>query len=147
MRYLLATILTPVLIENIGEYGIMYDDLNDYSIWYEKQCLTENTTLKQAREFCKARIRRNGKIVFVLNTYFLNIRGQTFSKYVDEDRWHMRYHFPWIGFYPILQDVKEGTPLFDNLIDDFIEAEKMRRIRNVFKPYLCLKDRERYNRI
>ena len=147
MHYILASILTPIFIEIVGEYTIKYDDINFHSVWYEENCLFENTTLEDARDYCQARLDLNGRIVFVLNTYFLSIKGQSFSKYVDEDCWHRRFHSPWIGFYPIPQNVKKGSSLFESLMNNFMEAEKMRRIKSVYKPYFTSKDRERYNRV
>ncbi|GED73131.1 hypothetical protein BRE01_68330 [Brevibacillus reuszeri] len=71
MHYILARILTPVVIEKVGDYTIMYDDIYHHSVWGEKHCLLENTTLDDSREFCKVRLNLIGKIVFVYNTYFL----------------------------------------------------------------------------
>mgnify|MGYP005848910325 CR=1 FL=1 len=147
MHYTLATILQPIQIENMGEYTIKYDDLNFYSVWYEDHCLLENNTLNVARDFCKARLNRDCKIIFVFNTYFLSIRGETCSKYVNENRWHRRYHFPWLGFYPIPQKIEKGALLYESLINEFIEAEKKRRISSVYKIYFTQKERERFNRI
>ncbi|MFS0921428.1 hypothetical protein [Brevibacillus sp. 179-C 1.1 NHS] len=147
MYYKIASILKPIIIESMGDYKIMYDDLNHYSVWYEKHCLFENASLKSAKAFCNARLNQNCKIEFVFNTYFLYIHGQTFSKYMDENRWNMRYYFPWIGFYPKPQKVMKGTILYNSLVDDLIKAEKMRMIRNVYKPYFNQKDRDKYNRI
>ncbi len=39
MHYILASILTPIFIEIVGEYTIKYDDINFHSVWYEENCL------------------------------------------------------------------------------------------------------------
>ncbi|WP_289140138.1 hypothetical protein [uncultured Brevibacillus sp.] len=147
MYYKIATILTPVLVEAIGEYCVKYDDIYSHSVWYGENCLIENITFATARDFCRVRLDLNGQIVFVHNTYFLSMRGQSFSKYIHEDRWHRRFHAPWIGFYPPPKKVDKETPMFKNLIKDFVEAEKTKQIRSVYKPFLTLKERNRYNRI
>ncbi|TKI55429.1 hypothetical protein E8L90_08205 [Brevibacillus antibioticus] len=147
MYYQIASILRPIFIESIGDYKIMYDDLNLYSVWYEKHCLFENTSIRSAKEFCNVRVNRKCTIVLVLNTFFVSIHGQTFSKYVDENSWHMRYHFPWVGFYPLPTKVLKGTLLYNELIDNLIEAEKKRTIKSVYKPYLNQNHREKYSRI
>ncbi|MFS0555926.1 hypothetical protein [Brevibacillus sp. 179-C9.3 HS] len=147
MHYTIATILQPIEIENMGEYTIKYDDLNYYSVWFKQLMLLENITLNVAKEFCKARINRDAQIVFVFNTYFLNIRGETWSKYMNEKTWHRRYHFPWIGFYPIPQKIEKGTLVYESLINEFVEEEKNRRISVVYKSYFAQKKREKFNRI
>ncbi len=147
MYYRIATILKPVFVESIGEYTIKYDDIYSHSVWYEENCLKENISFATARDFCRARLSLDGRIVFVQNTYFLSIRGHSFSKYIHEEHWHRRFLVPWTGFYPIPQKVEKETSLFNNLIKDFVEAEKTKRIRSDYKPFLTFKERIRYNRI
>ncbi|MGG1660971.1 hypothetical protein [Brevibacillus sp. NRS-1366] len=147
MYYRIATILTPIFVETIGEYTIKYDDIYSHSVWYEENCLIENIPLVTGRDFCRARLDLDGQIVFVHNTYFLSIMGQSFSKYIHEERWDRRFHVPWTGFYPIPQKVRKETPMFKNLIEDFVVAEKTKQIRSVYKPFLTIKERNRYNRI
>ncbi|WGV60426.1 hypothetical protein QIH01_04660 [Brevibacillus brevis] len=147
MHYQITNILTPIFIENVGEYTIKYDDLNYYSVWFKDHCLMENATSAGTREFCEARLNRNGKIVYIYHTHFLYIRGETYSKYLYEEQWHRRYHFPWIGFYPVPQKVNQGTPLYESVFNDFIEAEKLRKISRRYKPYFNIIDREKYKKI
>ncbi|MCC8438565.1 hypothetical protein HP567_028940 [Brevibacillus sp. M2.1A] len=147
MYYVLAKVCKPILIEQIGDYSIKYDDYVFYSVWYGKRCLLENASLVNARDFCIKRIDINGEIVVVLNTYFLSIKGECFSKYIDQTCWHRRYHAPWIGFFPIPQRVDKRTLLYERLFKDFIEAEKNGEISHRFKKYFSQQERDRYNRV
>ncbi|MFC8689553.1 hypothetical protein [Brevibacillus porteri] len=147
MYYVLAKICKPILIEQMSDYTIKYDDYVFYSVWYEKRCLLENASLVNARDFCIKRINMNGDIVVVLNTYFLNINGECFSKYMDQDQWHRRSHAPWIGFFPIPQRVDRETSLYERLFIGFIEAEKKGEISHRFRKYLTQQERERYKRV
>lgn len=147
MYYTIVDVFPAIPIERMGNYWIKYDDYVFYSVWYDKHCLLENTTLASAREFCSARINQRCEIVFVLNTYFVYIRGQVFSKYVDQERWYRRPYRPWIGFYPIPEKVRFGSLLYISLAQDCIEAEKAGKISLFYKPYYNENDRCIFNKI
>lgn len=147
MYYTIVATFSPILVERMRDYSIKYDDFVFYSVWYKERCLFENTTLAAAREFCSERINQSCKMVFVLNTYIINIRGQYFSRYIDQEKWYRRPHFPWIGFYPIPEKVENGSLLYISLINEFIESEKKGEISLFYKPFNTEKERMRFRRI
>lgn len=147
MYYVIADIYPAIPIEKMGDYCIKYDDFVFYSVWYEEKCLFENTTLESAREFCSQRINLDCEIVFVLNTYFLSIRSQVFSKYTDQEQWFRRPYMPWIGFYPIPEKIRNGSMLYFRLVRDFLEAEKANKISLFYKTFYNEHDRHCFNRV